>query len=157
MMKTIALLLLCAVLSGCGSTLVVLRPASTGRVGHIGQKVRVVNPELEREFQILRAAEIYDISTDPTAASLSLAPIQSNLLGCANPFFLSVVTLGILPVSFQSDIIFCYSIEDRGEISRFDHFIPAYKRYSIWEHFISDNSDSEIAEALKECKKKESI
>ena len=57
----------------------------------------VTNPELRREYEILRASGIYDLSSQPDGAHLlTLHPVRQ-YGRCANPLLLTIFTLGIVP------------------------------------------------------------
>ncbi len=113
------------------------------------QPVYVTNPEQRREFEILKAAGIYQISEEPTnARRLTLYPVN-RCFRCANPLMLTFLTFGIVPAVLPSPYFFQYEIEiDEGRSKKLIHHLPLYERVSIWEWFVIDRADQKLAEAL---------
>lgn len=147
-MKTLAALLIITSLTSCASSFVVVQDKA-GILATPKQTVQVTNPELVREFEILKQSGIYHISNKPEAVTLTLAPLKTWHYGCGNPLLGSVLTMGILPATLPATITFGYTLTEGGSIKQYGHSIRAYTRHSIWEHLISSDGAHEIAEALK--------
>src|ERR1043166_1073917 len=144
----IALLAVMAALSGCTSTAYVnskvhLQPFSGGT-----RPTYVTNPELHREYEILCASGIYQLSSDREGARrLTLLPLKQ-YGRCGNPLMLSALTLGIVPGFLPGAYVFEYDLESDGAVERYEHLLPVYERVSIWEWLVRCDRQKVFAEAL---------
>ena len=142
------LLLAAALSGGCASTLCIQSKRNPRPVSADFLLVYVTNPELEREYQILRLSGIYCLTSNlEKATHLTLKPLQQ-LGRCANPLLLSAVSLGIIPGWLPGNYSFEYTLEENGEFRHRRHYLPVYERISIWEWLIRQNDEEVLAEAL---------
>jgi len=97
------------------------------------QLVFVTNPELKREYEILRASGIYLIVDETNGVSrLTLEPLACGG-GCGLGAAASMFTLGIIPGKIPGRYSFQYELETNGVVEHRVHFLPVYVRLSIWE------------------------
>jgi hypothetical protein len=112
------------------------------------QSVFVTNPEMQREYSILKNSEIYPLTNQPAGArKLTLLPIK-HFGRCGNPIMLTILTIGIVPEVLPSAQVFEYDLETDGKIEHCVHPLPTYDRVSIWEWFANHDDDKVMAEAL---------
>jgi hypothetical protein len=134
--------------SGCKSTLRVeskrhLQPFQGG-----ARPVYVTNPELSREYEILRASNIYPIASEPeNARKLTLRPMRQ-YGRCANPLMLCGLTLGVVPGVITAPYVFEYTLETDGVREQRAHRLPLYERFSVWEWLVPRDDKATFSEAL---------
>jgi hypothetical protein len=110
--------------------------------------VYVTNPEMAREYAILKASGIYLLSGQPDGARrLTLYPV-GHYFRCGNPLLLSGLTLGIIPGFLPGGRVFDYDLETDGVSERYVHHLPVWERFSIWEWLLQRDEDKVLAEAL---------
>jgi hypothetical protein len=146
----VRLFLVTAILSlcGCKSTICMESKKDLHRFDGGSQPVYVTNPEMHREYEILKASAIYRLSNEPEGArKLTLRPIQ-HLGRCGNPLMLSFVTLGIVPGFLPGAQVFEYDLETDGQVERYAHHLPIYERFSSWEWFVFRRGETTLAKAL---------
>ena len=108
----------------------------------------VTNPELQNEYEILRASEIYSFASQPEGARLlTLHPVRQ-YGRCGNPLLLSMLTFGIVPGILPADRAIEYELRTDGATERYEHHLPLYERFSIWERLMRSNEQKVMAEAL---------
>jgi hypothetical protein len=115
-----------------------------GRAG----AVYVTNPELRREYEILKASGVYELSNQPAgAAQLTLHPL-CQYGRCGNPLMLSFLTLGILPGTIDGAYVFEYDLEADGVVERYTRHLPLFERFSVWEHLVKRDEEKLFGKAL---------
>ena len=136
-------------LSGCASTLHLDVPQVAQPFRDNGTAVYVTNPELAREYAILKNSGIYRLSDTPHGARrLTLRPI-ARYGRCGNPLLLSAITFGVVPGFLPAAMHFTYDLEGEGMSQLVTHRLPLYERFSIWERRAAQRGDDVISEALK--------
>jgi len=110
--------------------------------------VYVANPELKREYEILRASGIYQLSPERGGARvLTLHPFRQ-YGRCGNPLMLTGLTLGIVPGVVPAARAFLYDLDTDGVTESWEHYLPLYERVSIWEWLLRRDEQKVMAEAL---------
>ena len=146
--KTLALFLFAALLTGCRSTLCVYSRDAVEPIPPDPRPVYVTNPDLTREYEILKASGIYRLSYHSTDARLlTLKPLRQSAR-CGNPLLLSALTLGIIPGWLPGNYAFEYELKMDGAVQRWAHALPVYERFSIWEWLVRRDNDAVLAKAL---------
>jgi hypothetical protein len=153
-MRITLLIFATIIFSGCATSLHVARPEKA--IAHAQRlRVYVTNPNQSREYKILEYSDLYQISPeDDGCPRLTLCPLRQ-YSGCANPLIGSALTLGILPGYLSTPILFRYNIKDGTRETSYLHHIQAYQRYSIWEHFMSQDELRIIGEGLRYSERQE--
>ena len=137
-----------ALLTGCTSTVRMMSKKQLQQFDGGPRPVYVTNPEMHREFEILKISGIYQLSSQPDGARLlTLHPIQQ-YARCGNPLLLTIFTFGVLPGVLPAARAFDYALETDGVVERLEHHLPLYERVSIWEWFVTRNEHKVFAEAL---------
>jgi hypothetical protein len=140
---------LALLLSGCASTLHLASAKTALPFSDAGTPVFVTNPELKREYAVLKKSGIYRLSETPEGARrLTLRPIVQ-YGRCGNPLMLSILTFGIIPGFLPAAMQFGYDLETGGTFQQIVHRLPLYERYSIWDRLAVGIGDEVIGEALK--------
>ena len=135
-------------LSGCGSTLVLQSKGTEPAATADRPLVFVRNPELVREYGILRDAGIYQLTEDKNCPTqLTLHPIRQHGR-CGNPLLGGAFTLGLLPVILPAAQSFVYEMNTPVRVERCEHWLPLVERFSIWEWLIPQDEDKAIVRAL---------
>lgn len=135
-------------LTGCGSTLVLQSQRTQPAITVDRPAVFVRNPQLAREYAILRDSGIYQITQDKDCpARVTLHPIRC-YGACGQPLLIGAMTLGIVPVPIPAGMEFLYELETPLGIERCGHRLALSRRFSIWEWLIPENEEQVIAEAL---------
>ncbi len=148
LMLHLALLVAVVFSSGCASTLHMESKRHLQRFDGGTRTVFITNPELEREYEILRASGIYRFSTERDGARLlTLHPIRQ-YGRCGNPLMLTGLTLGIVPGVLPAARGFEYDLETDGVTETCEHHLPLYERFSVWEWLLRRDEQKIVAEAL---------
>ncbi len=105
------------------------------------KKLFVINPELKKEYSILKWSGIFQITNDSTGADIMirLFSLRRNFV-CGNAIMGGVITLGQMPVHFPD--IYDFSFEefsDRGKIE-WSYQLKIVKRYWFWDMFTFDKN-----------------
>jgi hypothetical protein len=110
--------------------------------------VYVTNPEVQPEYEILKASGIYQLTSQPEGArKLTILPVHQ-YGRCANPLMLTIVTLGIVPGVLPGARAFEYDLNTDGVIEHCIHPLPIYDRISVWEWLVRHHDQKVLAEAL---------
>ena len=144
------LMLLVAVIAvtGCASTVYMESKKGLDRFHGGPQPVYVTNPELHREYDILRASGIYQISPKADGTrSLTLRPIRQ-FPRCGNPLMLTIFTLGLVPGYLPGAYAFEYDFQTDGVRELYTHHLPLYERFSAWEWLMIRSEKNTFAMAL---------
>ena len=113
-----------------------------------GGPVFVTNPELRREYEILKGSGIYPLTDQPeNARKLTLCPLRQYPV-CANPLMLTGLTFGIIPGFLPGAKAFEYGLEEGGVSEHYSHRLPVYQRISVWEWLVRSDEDKVFTEAL---------
>ncbi len=84
----------------------------------------VTNPEMNREYEILKASGIYQLSSQTNGARhLTLRPIQQ-YGRCGNPLMLTIITFGIVPGVLPAARTFEYDLDTDGVVEPCVHYLP---------------------------------
>ncbi len=133
---------------GCGSTLCMVSKKHLERFQAGAEPVYVTNPQMGREYQILKASGIYQLSDRPQSARrLTLRPIHQ-YGRCGNPLMLSAITLGIIPGVLPAARTFEYDLDNGTGVESYVHHLPLYERFSIWEWLVRRDEQKVVSEAL---------
>jgi len=144
----LTLLLALSFSSGCASSLHMDSKRGRVQFDEGARPVYVTNPEMEPEYEILKASGIYELSSQSNGARpLTLHPMRQ-YGRCANPLMLSIFTLGIVPGFLPAGRAFEYDLETDGVSESCVHELPLYERFSIWEHLGRRNEQKVLIEAL---------
>lgn len=147
-MLHLALLVALILSSGCASTIHVESKCHLQKFDGGTRPVYVTNPELKREYEILRASGIYRLSTEQgESRELTLHPVRQ-YGRCANPLMLTGFTLGIVPGVVPAARAFVYDLKTDGVVEVYEHHLPLYERVSIWEWLLQRDDMQQMAEAL---------
>jgi hypothetical protein len=145
---TFTLLVVVGASSGCRGTLRTASKHDLQKFDGGTRTVFVTNPELRREYEVLKASNIYQLSSNPSdARRLTLHPIRQ-YGRCGNPLMLTGLTFGIIPGVVSATRAFEYDLESDGKTQKLCHRLPLYERFSIWEHLVKHDDDATLAEAL---------
>lgn len=149
-----AIVVVCAVaviigaLTGCRGTLRTTSKHEHKKFDGGTRPVFVTNPELQREYEVLKASGIYQLSSNPSSPlRLTLHPIRQ-YGRCGNPLMLTGLTLGIVPGVVSATHAFQYDLESDGKVQELNHRLALYERVSLWEHFVRHDDNAMLAEAL---------
>lgn len=135
-------------LGGCASTLHLASKKHLQKFEGGSQPVYVTNPELRREYAILRDSHIYQLSTNPhSARRLTLQPLDQGGR-CLNPLLLTYLSFGIIPGWLPAASTFRYELTSQGNATHFAHPLPLYERISLWEALFYQNRERVLAQSL---------
>jgi hypothetical protein len=134
--------------SGCASTLHVQSKRHLQRFDGGARPVYVTNPELQPEYDVLRASGIYPLSTQRDGARLLTIHPMRQYGGCGNPLMLTIFTFGIVPGWLPADRTFEYELQTDGATQTYEHHLPVYERFSLWERFLRRDEQKALAEGL---------
>ena len=141
----LALALLCG---GCGTTLCLVSKQHLERFQSDAEPVYVTNPQIGREYEILKTSGIYQLSERPESSrKLTLHPVHQDGR-CSNPLMLSAITLGIIPGFLPAGRTFEYDLDAGAGPEPYTHYLPLYERFSIWDWLVRRDEQKVLAEAL---------
>jgi hypothetical protein len=132
------LLLLPFLLSSCYTYKIF--PMGVRRYSYDGPKqtAYILNPELKKEYSILKKSNIYNLSTDSLGNNIvriRLYRIDRHLV-CGQPITLSVITLGQLPVYLPDRYKFQFDeIGADQQTSKKSYDFSIATRYWFWDLF----------------------
>ncbi len=138
-------------ITSCSSNLYIGNSGVKKDAGASGRQiVYVTNPENEG-FTLLKNSGLYDISNDKnsnTKLTLESAEIYPR---CGTPLAVSVITLGLLPLSLPAPENFIYTISDEESSTQYVHHLDIYERFSVWEWLLKPfkNPDRVRTQALR--------
>ncbi|MFT3846977.1 MAG: hypothetical protein QM725_18110 [Lacibacter sp.] len=96
----------------------------------------VVNPELTKEYEILKSAEIYTITTDSNLADIQVKLYKiEKLFVCGQPAIGSLITLGQIPVYLPDKYFFTIDEIRKGEITKTKFELRIATRIWFWDMF----------------------
>ncbi len=131
----ISILLLPVILSGCYAYRVFPKSYRHFEAPAATQTVYIINPELKKEFEILKAAGIYIISNDSTNhLAIKLYPMQRNFV-CGQPIVGSILFLGQLPAYLPDRYQFIYEEQQDGTTRQFKYELKVATRIWFWDMF----------------------
>ncbi len=137
-MKNFALLISTTLLcSSCFTYHVTTKETPTSKNNATKPFAFVTNPELKTEYQILQAAEIFELTKDSMQTDLTritLLPLVTKL-ACGNPLAASMLTLGQVPVYLPDTYIFQFSEQKGNLISQKQFPLQIQKRFWFWDLF----------------------
>ena len=111
----------------------------------------VVNKELKREYKILEASKLFQLTNDSSdlhAIKVTLYPIKQRFV-CGQPILAYVVFLGQLPVYFPDQYQYTFDEKIEGLITRRHFELQVTKRYWFWDMFTFDkNFKAKAGQAL---------
>ena len=97
----------------------------------------VLNPELAKEYAILKQSGIFTLTTDSlndNVVKVKLEPLSRGFV-CGNPIIASVFTLGQLPVYLPAPYTYRFQeVSTHGTISR-DLTLQLAQRFWFWDMF----------------------
>jgi len=117
-------------------------------VPSVKQKVHILNPELKREYRVIRHAKIFDIipadSADPSAVSIRLEPMRHQM-DDGPAIIITAFTLGQVPSLYADRYYYGFTeIRDTG-IARTSIELRVAKRFWFWDMFTFQHSFSKKA------------
>ena len=138
-------------LSGCYSYKIY--PKEVLHFSYVGTKQTafVINPELEKEYNILVKANIFNITTDsldPSAIKVQLFPIEKRL-ACGQGAVVTVFSLGQLPSLMPDRYMYRFKeiYPNDSQMQRFELHLAT--RYWFWDIFIFNKRfDSKAGQIL---------
>ena len=110
--------------------------------------VYVTNPELQPEYNILRASGIYPLSDQRDGARLLTLHPMHQYGRCGNPLLLTMFTFGIVPGFLPAARAFEYELQTDGATQTCVHYLPLYERFSLWERFLRRDEQKALTEGL---------
>lgn len=113
--------------------------------------VVVENPELKKEYRILKKSGIFEIRDDAPpgkATRIKLYPLQKGL-ACGQPILASAFTLGQLPVYLPDRYQFKFEEINQTDTTSRQFELRVAKRVWFWDMFTFDkNFEKKSAQAL---------
>jgi hypothetical protein len=114
-------------------------PKEYRRFTYTGEKKQafIVNPELSKEFKILKRAGIFNITTDTSdnaVVKIKLYAIQRNLV-CGQPVTASLITLGQLPVLLPDKYQYTFEEIRRTDTIQKQYELKIATRFWFWDMF----------------------
>jgi hypothetical protein len=101
------------------------------------QKAYILNPQLKKEYKILRSSKVFDLTSDSAEATIiiKLRPIKSRP-SCGQPLTGSLVTLGQVPIYLPDR--YQYSFEEISKDINTSHSfeIQIATRVWFWDIFV---------------------
>jgi hypothetical protein len=97
----------------------------------------ITNPELKTAYQILQAAQIFELTNDSLhvqAIRITLSPMQKKL-ACGNPLAASMITLGQVPVYLPDTYLFQFNEQKGNQIIPRSFPLQIQTRYWFWDMF----------------------
>ena len=147
-MKAILLTIISAILlSSCYSYKIF--PKEHRNFTYAGEKKEafILNPELSKEFQILKKAGIFKIVTDTlnnSVVKIKLHPLQKHL-ACGQPAIVSLFTFGQLPVILPDRYQYaCDEVQSTDTIQR-SFELKIATRFWFWDMFAVKKNFTEKA------------
>jgi hypothetical protein len=136
-------------LNGCGTTLVLEPKSQLARFDGGPQVVYVTNPQMQPEYDILKASKIYQLTNQPAHAfQLTLHPMGHGWR-CGNPLLLTFYTAGLIPGYLPAARTFEYDLSTNGIPVTYIHSLPLYERYSDWEWLVPRSDKRALAQGLR--------
>lgn len=137
-MKYLVILLICStVISSCYTYHIASKETKTFKKVETKQIAYITNPELKKEYQVLQAAQIFELTNDslnPQVIRITLSSLQKKLT-CGNPFAASIITLGQVPVYLPDHYIFCFTEQKDNQIIQHSFPLQIQTRYWFWDMF----------------------
>ncbi len=137
-MKNFALLICTTLLcSSCFTYHATTKETKTSKSNSAKPFAFVTNPELKTEYQILQAADIFELTSDSMLSDITritLLPLVSKL-ACGNPLAASMITLGQVPVYLPDTYIFQFSEQKGNQITQKHFPLQIQKRFWFWDMF----------------------
>ena len=131
-------------LVGCRSTLILEKKRFLQQFPHDPIPVFVTNPEMKREYGILQGSGIFVLTSDTNCTRRVTLNSLQEVYGCGNGIILSLATVGVIPVIFETGYGFSYDIETADVVMRRDHSLRLYSRVSIWEWLIKKRDEKQM-------------
>ena len=154
MRKAILLILLAVVFVSCYSYKIF--PKGDREFVYNGEKKKafVVNPQLSKEFHILKKAGIFQFtsdSLDESTVRIKLSSMKRNF-ACGEPIIASVLTLGQLPVLFPDRYDYSFEEIGKSDTIRKNFELHVATRFWFWDMFVfNKNFDRKAGKALLAC------
>lgn len=137
--------------TGCTSYVVFPKHIRDIPVPENPPKAHVINPELEREYEILELSGLFSLSDSKTAEiSITLEPMKTDIWPCGNKRLYSAMLLGIIP-AYLPDRYYYKFIEERPDTMLHHQYeLKVAERFSLWDIFlINPGKDKRLGEALR--------
>ena len=98
-------------------------------------KAHVLNPDLKKEFQILKLSGLFELTSLPNAeVTISLDTLQRSLV-CGQPLVASMVSLGQIPVYLPDRYIFRFQEHKNDQTIAHGLELQVAKRIWFWDLF----------------------
>ncbi|HEY2721263.1 MAG TPA: hypothetical protein VGI82_06045 [Chitinophagaceae bacterium] len=101
------------------------------------EKAFIINPELSKEYRILKRSGIFQItndSLDDSVVKIRLYPFE-RFYGCAEPVLLGLFTLGQFPVLLPDTYWFTFEETKRSNTVKRRFQLGIATRYWFWDIF----------------------
>lgn len=147
--NTIVILLMPVFFSGCYAYKVFPKNYRAIKTPEPTTTVYIINPELIKEYSILKNAGIYVISNDSSSSiKIKLYPLKHHFV-CGQPLLSSMITLGQLPVYLPDTYQFSYEEQKGEQRELFSYELKIAKRYWFWDMFtFQKNFKTQAGKAL---------
>jgi hypothetical protein len=152
-MRTTFLMIITTILfSSCYSYKIF--PKEDRRFTYTGERKKafILNPQLSKEFKILKESGIYNFTNDSSADSvikIRLSPLQARFV-CGEPMIASLITLGQMPVLLPDRYQLTFTEIQKADSTqrRFELLIAT--RFWFWDMFaINKKFNQKAGQALR--------
>lgn len=144
--------LLCAfLLSACSNHIYLPSSFDEAEYGN-NLLVYVENPELKREYEILKFSKIFELSPDSSIENKVILNELHPMLFCGNPLVLTTITLGLIPGSVPDDYLYSFKLKGGDTEVEYSYTLRVISKYSIYESlkFWRPTDDEILAQALNQ-------
>jgi hypothetical protein len=111
----------------------------------------VINPELKKEFAILKQSGIFNLTTDSLSDNVIKIKLGPSFRGfsCGNAIVVSAFTLGQLPVYFPDSYHYAFQEINRQDTVSRDFTLQVAQRIWFWDMFaFKKNFNGKAGKAL---------
>jgi len=118
------------------------------------KKAFILNPELKKEFKILKRSGIYTIvddNSDTSVIKIKLYPITRSFV-CGEPILGSLITFGQVPVILPDRYQYQFDEFSKCDTIHKQQELQIATRYWFWDMFVfNKNFDKKAAQTLLAC------
>jgi hypothetical protein len=113
---------------------------------HTRPNAYVINDTLKEELKILKFSELFNIVNDSSSAELKikLYPLEQTLV-CGQPFIISMLTLGQLPVYLHDMYLYKFDEIEKGMATQRELDLKIAQRVWFWDLFVFNKRFEENA------------
>ena len=128
-------------------------PKEARAFAYTGEKKEafILNPQLSKEFKILKKSGIYNIvydSSDNSVIKIKLYPMKKNV-ACGEPVLGSLITFGQVPVLFPDRYQYQFDEVSKTDTVHRNQELQLATRVWFWDMFVfNKNFDKKAAQTL---------